>query len=283
MKNFLKNSRSKEKSIRTTRFLQSLLFSLLSIELTLITLHRQWHSVSHLIHPWARDSLSRFNCSWSIWSRVHYKPHIYIYIHTYTFSPGLELNATRGARRCTDTESEATLSRHGGRHVQTSVAFPFPPRVASRAYARGRRVGGRKRWRGGEARITCHKLALPAANVDTEPGVHAVFPEKCLQVLPAYLMRLCALRFEPSGSVTGNLLPKEIITSGLGACRLELWVLLLTKYRNTATFHHSSRVSLLRFHVSFRNHEFVDDKYCSSMWFAICALYVEHVGFVWFL
>lgn len=33
------------------RFLQSLLFSLLSIELTLITLHRQWHSVSHLIHP----------------------------------------------------------------------------------------------------------------------------------------------------------------------------------------------------------------------------------------
>lgn len=111
-----------------------------------------------------------------------------------------------------------------------------------------------------EARITCHKLALPAANVDTEPGVHAVFPEKCLQVLPAYLMRLCALRFEPSGSVTGNLLPKEIITSGLEACRLELWVLLLTKYRNTA------RLSIIRptfhyyvFTFHFRNHEFVDD------------------------
>lgn len=29
------------------------------------------------------------------------------------------------------------MSRHGGRHVQTSLAFPFPPRVASRAYARG--------------------------------------------------------------------------------------------------------------------------------------------------
>lgn len=198
----------------------------------------------------------------------------YIYIHTYTFSPGLELNATRGARRCTDTESEATLLRHGGRHVQTSVAFPFPPRVASRAYARGRRVGGRKRWRGGEARITCHKLALPAANVDTEPGVHAVFPEKCLQVLPAYLMRLCALRFEPSGSVTGNLLPKEIITSGLGACRLELWVLLLTKYRNTATFHHSSRVYyyVFTFHLGITNLSTINIVHRCDLRFVRCTL-----------
>lgn len=151
------------------------------------------------------------------------------------------------------------MSRHGGRHVQTSLAFPFPPRVASRAYARG--GGGR-----GEARITCHKLALPAANVDTEPGVRAVFPEKCLQVLPAYLMRLCALRFEPSGSVTGNLLPKEIITSGLGACRLELWVLLLTKYRNTPTFHHSSHRYVFTFSFGkITNFSTIVRYYCLSM------------------
>lgn len=193
--------------------------------------------------------------------RVHYMPRIYLYIYVHVLSwSWIECNAW-----CTDTESEATLSRHGGRHVQTSLAFPFPPRVASRAYAlRGEESGReRKRRRGGRGKDYVSQIGITRCErVDTEPGVHAVFPEKCLQVLPAYLMRLCALRFEPSGSVTGNLLPKEIITSGLGACRLELWVLLLTKYRNTATFHHSSSplpVSLLRFRVSFRNHEFLHD------------------------
>lgn len=63
--------------------------------------------------------------------RVHYMPRIYLYIYVHVLSwSWIECNAW-----CTDTESEATLSRHGGRHVQTSLAFPFPPRVASRAYA----------------------------------------------------------------------------------------------------------------------------------------------------
>lgn len=42
-----------------------------------------------------------------------------------------------------------------------------------------------------QPRITCHKLVLPSiANADTGTGVYAAFREKCLEVLPAYLMRL---------------------------------------------------------------------------------------------